>query len=160
MPWAKFDDKTIRSRKVRRVARQDPSAALLWFFAIIYCCEQMTDGEIEGEELRELLPHHHDDHVKALLGAGMLHDQPGCQSPDCLASQGLPSPGSDLYVIHDFAGTQLQAAEWREMSEGAQRGNHERWHEKRNVKKPGCRFCYPTSSPPESGGDSPPESRP
>ena len=69
MPWAKFDDKVIRSRKVRRVARKDPSAALLWMFAIIYCCEQMTDGEIEGDDepnlaaLREAARQHSDTFI-------------------------------------------------------------------------------------------------
>lgn len=160
MPWAKFDDKTIRSRKVRRVARKQPQAALLWMFAIIYCCEQMTDGEIEGDELRELLPHHHEDFVKLLVAERMLHDKPGCDSPDCLAGQGLPLEDSDMYVIHDFAGTQLQSTEWREMSEGAQRGNHQRWHVDRGIRKVGCRYCYPAESGGDSGGDTAPESEP
>lgn len=133
MPWAKFDDKTIRSRKVRRVARKEPSAALLWMFAIIYCCEQMTDGEIEGDELRELLPHHHEDYVRALVAERLLHDSPGCDSPDCLASQGLPMKASDMYVIHDFGASQILKNEWTERREkNAER--QRKWREK-NQKK-------------------------
>jgi hypothetical protein len=141
VPWAKFDDKTIRSRKVRRVARNDPSAALLWMFAVIYCCEQMTDGEIEGDELRELLPHHHEDHVRALLEARMLHDAPGCDSPDCLASQGLPAAGSDMYVIHDFAASQMLRSEWAKYSEQRAQAAHNRWH--KDTPKEGCKWCGP-----------------
>lgn len=130
MPWAKFDDKTIRSRKVRRVARKSPQAALLWMFAIIYCCEQQTDGEIEGDELRELLPHHHEDFVRVLIGERMIHDRPGCDSPNCLASDGLPLEDTDMYVIHDFGATQILRAEWDEKrAKNAER--QRKWREKR-----------------------------
>jgi hypothetical protein len=141
MPWAKFDDKVIRSRKVRRVARSDPSAVLLWMFAIIYCCEQMTDGEIEGDELRELLPSHHEDHVKALLVAGMLHDKPGCTSPDCLASQGLPIAGSDMYVIHDYAASQILAEDWKKVSVTKSYAAHKRWHLGTGDTSEKCEHC-------------------
>lgn len=128
MPWAKFDDKTIRSRKVRRVARKQPSAALLWMFAIIYCCEQQTDGEIEGDELRELLPHHHDDYVKILVSEGLLHDRPGCTSGHCLSSEGLPVADTDMYVVHDFGATQILRAEWdRKREQAAER--QRKWRE-------------------------------
>lgn len=116
MPWAKFDDKVIRNRKVRRVARKHPSAALLWMWAIVYCCEQGTDGEIEADELSELLPHHHDDYVQLLVSERMLHDRPGCESPDCLASQGMPVPDSGMYVVHDFGATQILTDEWEQRS--------------------------------------------
>lgn len=129
MPWAKFDDKTIRSRKVRRVARKEPSAALLWMFAIIYCCEQMTDGEIEGDELRELLPRHHEDYIRLLISERLLHDRAGCNSPDCLAYQGLPIEGTDMFVIHDFGSTQILKDEWSERrKKNAER--QRKWREK------------------------------
>jgi hypothetical protein len=145
MPWAKFDDKTIRSRKVRRVARKSPQAALLWMFAIIYCCEQQTDGEIEGDELRELLPHHHEDFIKTLVGERMLHDRPGCDSPDCLAADGLPIEDTDMYVIHDFGATQLLRADWEQIAEEKAKkgrfGMHKRWHVNRSITDPECEFC-------------------
>lgn len=148
MPWAKFDDKAIRSRKVRRVARKSPQAALLWMFAIIYCCEQQTDGEIEGDELRELLPHHHEDFIKTLLAERMLHDRPGCDSDSCLASDGLPVADTDMYVIHDFAATQLLRADWERLAEEKAKkgryGMHKRWHERRNIVDPECEFCADT----------------
>lgn len=139
MAWAKFDDKTHRSRKVRRVARKEPAAALLWMFAIIYCCEQMTDGEIEGDELRELLPRHHEDYVRLLLAERLLHDRPDCDSPDCLASQGLPLAGTDMYVVHDFGATQMLTSEWEQMKDQKARAAHARWHKKEP--KPDCRWC-------------------
>lgn len=145
MPWAKFDDKTIRSRKVRRVARKEPSAALLWMFAIIYCCEQQTDGEIEGDELRELLPHHHEDYVRLLVSERLLHDRPGCESAHCLAHDGLPLEDSDMYVIHDFGASQMLRAEWAELSEkkaaAGRRAMHKRWHLDRNIVDPECEHC-------------------
>ena len=139
MAWAKFDDKVIRSRKVRRVARKQPAAALLWMWAVIYCCEQMTDGEIEGDELRDLLPHHHDDYIRLLVSERLLHDRPGCDSPNCLGSQGLPTGDSDLYVVHDFGGTQMLTADWEQMKEQKAYAAHTRWHKKEP--KDGCRYC-------------------
>lgn len=139
MPWAKFDDKTIRNRKVRRVARKSPPAALLWMFAIIYCCEQMTDGEIEGDELRELLPMHHEDYVRLLVAEQMIHDKPGCDSPGCLANNGLPVEGTDMYVIHDFADSQMTADQWLDLRANKAYAAHVRWH----LTKPSdnCEHC-------------------
>lgn len=146
MPWAKFDDKTFRNRKVRRVARKEPAAALLWMWAVIYCCEQMTDGEIEGDELRELLPSHHDDYVRLLLDERLLHDNKSgpCESPDCLRSQGLPISG-DLYVIHDFAQSQMLADEWTQTKANKVYGAHVRWHLDNPSDK--CEHCVNRCTP-------------
>lgn len=145
MPWAKFSDKTHRNRKVRRVARKEPSAALLWMFAVIYCCEQMTDGEIEGDELRELLPRHHEDYVRLLVSERLLHDRPGCQSPDCLGSQGLPLADTDMFVVHDFAATQMTTDQWAEFEQRKKDKSkfaaHKRWHLDRGVVADDCDLC-------------------
>jgi hypothetical protein len=110
----------------------------------------MTDGEIDGEELRELLPGFRDKYLQNAIESNLIHDKAGCESAHCLGSQGLPIAGSDMFVVHDFAETQMQFSEWQAMSEGALQGNHQRWHLDRKIKKPGCRLCFPL----ESGGES------
>jgi hypothetical protein len=149
MAWAKFDDKAFRNRKVRRVARREPAAALLWMFAIIYCCEQQTDGEIEADELSELLPVYHEDYARLLVSERLLHDAPGCPSPACLGSQGLPIAGSGLYVVHDFADTQMLSAEWADYEqrkrEKAAYAAHKRWHVDRGLIAEDCVLCHAQS---------------
>ena len=142
MPWAKFDDGMVHKRKIRRLS---DAAFRLYVSAIIDCCRESSDGVIEGQFLRELLPSHHEDHVRDLTAAGLIHDTPGCESDTCLGNQGLPAAGSDLYVIHDFHQWQLSSEEWearkeRESSKAIYAA-HKRWHEGRSVVKDDCPHC-------------------
>lgn len=141
MGWAKFDDQMHRRRKVRGLS--DP-AWRLWASAIIDCCAESSDGIIEGWALRELLPSHHEDHVRELLGRGLLHDQPGCRSDLCLGSQGLPVAGTDSYVVHDFHEWQMTTEEWEVTRAKKQKAAHTRWHA--DEPKQGCRYCYPAGA--------------
>lgn len=141
MGWAKLDDQMHRRRKTRGLS--DP-AWRLYVSAIIDCCAESSDGAIEGTYLRELLPKHHEDHVRELLARGLLHDAPGCDSETCLGSQGMPVPGSDLFVVHDFGQWQMTAEEWDVMKANKQKAAHVRWH--KDEPKQGCRFCYPSNA--------------
>lgn len=152
MAWAKIDDGMHRKRKVRGLS---DAAWRLYVSAIIDCCAEGSDGVIEGWALRELLPHHHEDHVRALLSRGLLHDAPGCENDTCLSSQDMPIPGSDLYVVHDFHQWQLTTDEWDVRKRASEKGNHVRHHEKKGVKKQGCRLCYPASASDRSPNGSP-----
>jgi len=146
MGWAKLDDQMHRRRKTRGLS--DP-AWRLYVSAIIDCCAEASDGVIEGLYLRELLPSHHENHVRELLGRGLLHDAPGCTSETCLGSQGLPLPGTDLYVVHDFHQWQMTAGEWDVQKAKKQKAAHTRWHkEELNA---GCRYCYPSIAPAHAG---------
>lgn len=140
MGWAKFDDQMHRRRKVRRLS---DSAWRLWTSAIIDCCAESSDGVIDGTSLRELLPLHHEDHVRELIDANLMHALPGCKSEMCMGSQGLPVTNSDTFVIHDFHQWQLTAAEWQVMRAKKQKAAHTRWHA--TEPKQGCRYCYPTA---------------
>jgi hypothetical protein len=140
MGWAKLDDQMHRRRKVRGLS--DP-AWRLYVSAIIDCCAEGSDGVIEGIYLRELLPNHHEDHVRELILRGLIHDTAGCDSETCLSSQGMPVPGSDLFVVHDFHQWQMTAEEWDMRKSASEKGNHERWHVKKGVRKEGCRLCFP-----------------
>lgn len=138
MAWAKIDDQMHRRRKVRGLS---DAAWRLYVSAIIDACAEGSDGVLEGWALRELLPSHHEDHVRALLARGLLHDAPTCASQTCLSSQGLPIAGTDLYVIHDFGQWQMTREEWTDTKAKKQKAAHTRWH--KDEKKEGCRFCYP-----------------
>lgn len=143
MGWAKIDDQMHRRRKIRGLS--DP-AWRLYVSAIIDCCAESSDGLIEGQYLRELLPHHHEDHVRELLRRGLLHNAPECESETCLASQHIPLPGTDLYVIHDFLQWQMTAGEWSARKAASEKANHTRHHENRGIRKEGCRLCYPAKA--------------
>jgi hypothetical protein len=136
MPWAKIDDQMHRRRKIRGLS---DAAWRLYVSAIIDCCAEGSDGEIEGSYLRELLPSHHEDHVRELVGRGLLHDTAGCTSRHCLGSQGIPVSGSDLYVLHDFAQWQVSSAEWSRMRVQKAYAAHARWHPKEPSDK--CEHC-------------------
>jgi hypothetical protein len=141
MGWAKIDDQMHRKRKVRGLS---DAAWRLYVSAIIDCCAEGSDGVIEGWALRELLPHHHEDHVRDLLGRGLLHNKPGCGSEQCLSNQGLPIEDSDLYVVHDFHQWQMTTSEWEVTRSKKQMAAHTRWHA--SEPKIGCRFCYPAEA--------------
>ena len=140
MGWAKIDDQMHRRRKVRGLSNP---AWRLYVSAIIDCCAESSDGVIEGMYLRELLPNHHEDYVRELVGRNLLHDAPGCTSQTCLGAQGMPVADSDLFVIHDFHQWQMTTEEWGNRKEASERANHQRWHVDRDVRKEGCRLCYP-----------------
>lgn len=141
MGWAKIDDQMHRRRKVRGLT---DTAWRLYVSAIIDCCAESSDGVIEGQYLRELLPKHHEDYLRELVARGLLHDSPSCASEHCLAAQGMPVAGTDLFVLHDFHQWQLTSEEWDVMRAKKQKAAHTRWH----VKEPkqGCRYCYPAVS--------------
>jgi len=146
MAWAKIDDQMHRKRKVRGLS---DAAWRLYVSAIIDACAESSDGVIEGWALRELLPSHHEEHVRALLSRGLLHDAPECTSPTCLSAHGLPIAGSDLYVIHDFGQWQMTREEWTDAKAKKQKAAHARWH--KEEKKEGCRFCYPVNADAHAG---------
>ncbi len=143
MAWAKIDDGMHRKRKVRGLS---DAAWRLYVSAIIDCCAEGSDGVIEGWALRELLPSHHEDHVRELVDRRLLHDTPGCVNDTCLSAQGVPVADTDLYVVHDFHEWQMTTDEWDVRKRASEKANHTRHHEKKGVKREGCRLCYPPSS--------------
>lgn len=151
MGWAKFDDQMHRRRKVRGLS---DAAWRLYVSAILDCCAERSDGEIEGTYLRELLPSHHEEHIKALVARGLLHDRPGCTSEACIGSQGLPLANADMYVVHDFHQWQMTTEEWEVKRRASEKANHTKWHLNKEIRKQGCRLCYPPVSEPESTSDS------
>ncbi len=137
MAWAKFDDALTRSRKIRALSAE---AGWLWFLAIVDCCGNTSDGEIDGESLRDLVRRVKPSTVAELVKAGMLHDRPGCPSEVCPAYlDGLPPSNdeeavkaADMYFVHDFLEWQLSADEW----ERKRRQNAERQRKWRERKEP------------------------
>lgn len=142
MGWAKLDDQMHRRRKTRGLS---DAAWRLYVSAIIDCCAESSDGVIEGTYLRELLPKHNEKYVRELLSRRLIHDAPGCASGTCLGSQGMPLPGTDLFVIHDFHEWQMTTEEWTARKRASEKANHVKWHVNKDVRKEGCRLCYPVS---------------
>jgi hypothetical protein len=162
MPWARLDDGFHQSRKIRRLSAV---AFRLYVSAICDCCKESSDGIIDGEALRELLPRRefHENHITELVSAGLLHDSAHqCESDLCLTARGLPVTGSDAYVVHDFGEWQMTTDEWSARKAASEKANHTKWHVNKKVKKQGCRLCYPVRlvSDSDSGSDSDLESRP
>lgn len=83
MTWARFDDKTWRNRKVRRLS---DAAHRIWTDSIIYSCEHLTDGQIEPADFEEIALSRH---KKAKIAAE-------------LEAAGLWTPAGDGWVINDF----------------------------------------------------------
>lgn len=75
-----------------------------------------------------------------LLEAGWVHPLGfGCGTEHC--PPGIPG----YHVFHDFLQRNETAEEMTKRIEsksaGGKKGNHIKWHVKKNVTKPGCRFC-------------------
>ncbi len=68
---------------------------------------------------------------------------------------------------HGFIEPEMRLHDWskytvglRASKEGAQLGNHNRWHVKRGLTDPACQFCTSPPSRPRVAPESDPESRP
>jgi hypothetical protein len=150
--WFKVDDGLNAHRKVRKLRKshrskvRDVSPMGLWVLAGSWCGAHSATGFIASDVLEDW-----DDDFQILASR--------------LVDAGLwieaTEDGEAGYRFHDWADFA-----WATASEEGKRGNHVRWHEKKGTVDPECEFCSaiigatsPPISPPESGEESPPESR-
>lgn len=148
MAWAKVDDKLFSHPKWLSTPK---GGKALWVSALSWCAGQGTDGVVPA-------------HVLTLLG-GTKRDA------NDLVRSGLweKSDEDSSYRFHDWVDYQpdsaSQAAKRRAESDGGKRGMHTRWHTKRGLFVPGCKWCEedgdgPTPSPVEQSVDKPPYEEP
>lgn len=143
MAWFKVDDGLHDHRKVRRVRRshaekrRDVAPFGLWVLAGSWASGNGTKGFIPSEVLEEW-----DDDSADLAGR--------------LVAAGLwwetEEDGEPGYGFHDWHDYVPRVDGINDSAESGRRGNHVRWHEKRNRIDPECEFCT-FGHRPESGGD-------
>ncbi len=125
MPWFKVDDQLHDHRKARKAGR---SAMGVWVMAGSWCMASETDGFVPTDVLGRW---------------GTRRDA------EKLCSVGFwfadTHEGEDGWRFHDWLKYQPDARTIRlkqeAESEGGSHGNHVRWHARRKVKDPECRFC-------------------
>src|SRR5690606_13872345 len=123
MPWFKVDDSFHSHPKVLATS----AAALgLWVVAGAWSSANLTEGFVPDHALPRLIP-----------DSGPLAKE--------LVTNGLWRRTKGGYRFHDFADynpTRSEAIAARDrQSSGGAIGNHRRWHEKRGVTDPECRYC-------------------
>lgn len=79
MPWARLDDSFWRNRKITTLmdTKGGPDAVALHVATISFCAEQLTDGVVEKNDLRRIVPwHHHQLHrgVTLLVTQGVWEE--------------------------------------------------------------------------------------
>lgn len=122
MPWFKVDDRLAHHPKVMTAGLASMG---LWVRAGSWSAAHLTDGFIPASLLTTLEAKR--SHAAALVKAGLWDAEPdGYRFRDWLDYQ--PS-------AHDVKLS--QEAE----SHGGAFGNHKRWHSKRGITDPECRFC-------------------
>lgn len=127
MTWFKVDDKLAMHPKAMRAGN---AAMGLWVRAGSWAAAHLTDGHVPSDLLTALGGKR--AHADALVKAGLWDVEPdGYRFRDWLEYQ--PS-------AHDVK--LGQEAE----SSGGSFGNHKRWHTKRSLFDPDCRFCQEAAS--------------
>jgi len=155
MSWIESHQELRNHPKTKRLARQLgislPQAIghlhCLWWWALDYA----VTGDLspyDSEDIADAAMWEGDpqEFIEALLTCG-----PG-------GRPGFLERGPDgrlrLHDWHDYAGRLINTRQ--ASAEGGTWGNHKRWHLDRNIVALDCPYC--TQSPPESGGESLPES--
>lgn len=75
MTWAKLDDRFHGNRKVKRAWRQHPASIGLYAMVLTYCAQHETDGRVDLDFIRELVPHprQRQKAIATLLEVGLWH---------------------------------------------------------------------------------------
>lgn len=111
MPWANFDDKFPRHPKVRPLS---DGAFRLHTSGICFASEWLTDGRIEADHVRELMPRYKPSYLAELVNRGIWTDH------------------GEHYLIHDYLewnrSREQITAERERKRKGGKKGAEARWH--------------------------------
>lgn len=125
MPWFKVDDQLHDHRKSRAAGK---AAMGVWVLAGSWSMANKTDGFVPVSVLSRWGTRRE---AERLVGVGFW-------KPD-------HQDGEDGWRFHDWLGYQPDARTMRlkqeAESEAGSRGNHIRWHIRRHVTDPECKFC-------------------
>lgn len=127
MTWFKVDDRLAHHPKVMQVGN---AAMGLWVRAGSWCAAHLTDGHVPTDLLATFGGKRSD--ADRLVKAGLWIAEPdGWRFRDWLEYQ--PS-AHDVKLAKDA------------LASGGSFGNHVRWHKRRQVVDPDCRFCREAAS--------------
>ena len=130
MAWFKVDDKLHDHRKARKAGK---AAMGVWVLAGSWCMSSETDGFVPESVLSRWGT---TKDAEALVRVGMWF-------PD-------EHEGEDGWRFHDWLNYQPDARTLRLVreseSKAGSKGNHIRWHARRNVVDPECQHCKPADS--------------
>lgn len=121
MPWFRVDDNLAFHAKTLAAGN---AAMGLWVRAGSWSMQQLTDGRIPQQVARQL----------------------GRKSEaDRLVAAGLWCERADGYEFHEWFGRQPSALDVKRAAEvkgqAGAHGNHLRWHKRRGVADPECKWC-------------------
>ena len=135
MAWIESHQEVARHPKTRKLARRlevsVPAAVghlhLLWWWALDHAFDgDLTDWDVEDIAHAAGWDGDPEVLIKALLEARGR------------SGQGYLEQNGERLLIHDW---DTYTAHLRARKESAQKANHIRWHEKRNVTDPDCEWC-------------------
>lgn len=145
MVWFRVDDRFHSSRKVKRIPRPLRLECIgLWTIAGSWSASENLDGFVPEYMIEDFggTP----EQVSALVEAGLWE---------------VAEEGTRFYKWTEYNpdAASIEAAKDAQ-SEGAKHANHKRWHAKRGVRVPDCRWCVSPASPPDQVPDQYTESYP
>lgn len=121
MPWFRVDDNLAFHSKALAAGN---AAMGLWVRAGSWSMQQLTDGHIPTQVARQ-------------LGRKVEADR--------LVTAGLWNERAAGYDFHEWHGRQPSALDVKRAAEvkgtAGVRGNHLRWHKRRGVVDPDCKWC-------------------
>jgi hypothetical protein len=113
--------------------------------AILACKRNLSNGQLTRRQVARIAPESVPDIASAI---------------DTLIRVGLFLDRGESIEVHGWGEWNDSREDVEAMSKGGKKGNHLRWHAKKNVTDPECEFCSDqVSSPGESGGDRVPNPR-
>lgn len=121
MPWFRVDDNLAFHAKALAAGN---AAMGLWVRAGSWSMQQLSDGHIPTQVARQ-------------MGRKVEADR--------LVSAGLWDEVATGYTFHEWTGRQPSALDVKRAAEvkgtSGARGNHLRWHKRRGVTDPDCKWC-------------------
>ena len=129
MTWFRTDDTWGPHPKIQAAGLK---ARMLWIYGGLHCAQHLTDGRIDHTMLPMLA---------AIAGVGT-----GRKEAATLVSLDLWIDQGDNWLMKDWDEYQPSREhvenQRAKKAEAGTKGNHDRWHAAKGVRKKGCPFCF------------------